>query len=452
MGVVGRVVANLLLNKRVEPGDMTIELESTGDVEPGQLIYLSTQSPVDSRGYKKVAVALVSSVEGRALTLNRQMDFYFDIAETSVTVSEPARAVFENVEFVLSPGRRFDFRRLSSVVLRNCSVVSPEDKVTDGLFIGESCNVLIENMTISGGRYPVQITNGTYNATVNNLYASGSWHPIDASVWASDVFINNANAVNCDQLIQCHPAFNVWFRHCKDVASRNIESICLRCIGGGIEDCEIYSAKPPSNLSIDGARLRPEYHYLASRFDRTYRRVKTNDQLSASFCRKMIVEDCEASGIVVDGYSFKVGEVEWRGVNNIPSTNIRRCKITSQRVPIIEPESENGTLVIDRLKMPDAGQPWAFRFQAKSNGTLSFQLKLVGIWEHPYRDYRIEVSVEGQSFSAFIRHKAVRHYAAQVLSGAEWLAVDVSDNEPVITCNAHILPGICQVRITEVKG
>lgn len=425
-GIGANKICSSVLRAQVDPGQHFIEIVDAASIRPGQLLKLSANSSVDTGyNYKKIAIAQVSAVRNKTITLNRTLDFHFGIKETKVDFYNPVSAKFENVEFVILPGKRVDFRRLTSVILRNCTIYAQENLSSDGLFIAESCNVWIENLKIIGGRYPLQITQGTYNTRISNLHAENCWHPVDASVWARDVEIENASAVNVKQLIQCHPCFNVWFRKCADV---NENDPLLRCIGGGLEDCKLTKTSDGPK-SISGAWLHPEYNYLSDRFERTYRRVHTNGFLTSSNCRKMIIEDCTARGVYVDGYSFRVPEVEWRGVNKVAETRIRRSKITSRRVPVVAASGNGGMLKFDRRSLPDVGQPWEFSFKQQTDGKLFFCLMLVDIWEQPIKRFRIEAKMDWETKVAFVSHNTTKPYSAEVIYGGDWIAVSATEED-----------------------
>lgn len=423
-------VATVKLKTPVAAGAAIIELDTASEVEPGQLLYFSTQSPVDkSYNYKKTAVAIVSAVAGNLVTLNRQLHFHFDTAETTVAISEPARVEFDNVEFVVTPGKRFDFRRLSGVQFRNCRIVSQRDLSADGLFIGDSANVWIENATIDGGRYPIQITNGTYNTHVRNLWAENTWHPIDASAWAADVFVDNAAGANMQQLVQCHPSFNVWFRNCSDVMSRDSEAIFLRCIGGGLENCHLISPKPASRIGISGPWLHPRYVYLADNAERIYRNVTTTDYLSASFCRRMIVENCNAAGVFIDGHAFNVGELEWRGVNTVGVTSTRRVQVKAEGNPVVAGYlAEDGVYEIDRRSMANVGH-WRFEFEAPK----AFRLGLFDIWEPRHRTFQLE------GFQPAILRCDTKTQQVDVEAEIDWLAATLErrDGRLWLSCQSQ---------------
>lgn len=305
------------LAAEVSFGDRSVTLSDATGVTVGDVIFFNTSTPVDvTYGYAKVMSMKVSGVSGSVVQLSEPANFNFTTGETTITVFEPAQLEISDTTFVNASGKRTDFQYLSHSTLTDCKI-SAANISTDGWFIYGCHNVLIVRPQCTLSRYSIVVSGGTRNTTITDLFANGVRHPVDPQIWAYNTKIYRAHAVNTQTLINCHPSFETWYIDCKDHAQASQPAYALRCLGGGLIDCEFNEQGSSVTNPSAGAIMRPDYEWLQDEYDRYYTRCKSQTTfLSAAYARNVFIEDCSFPYFSMDGISSEIsGGVFWRGEN-----------------------------------------------------------------------------------------------------------------------------------------
>lgn len=316
-------------------GAWSIQLTSAAGVTPGQLIRLSTATPVDaSFGYTKQAVFKVADVTGTTVFLSDPLNFGFTVAETTVTIRASASLLLNGIGVKQQPGvdKRFDLTGLQDCVMENVYIEGLSAYNGDPFLISGCYGVTARDTTIVNGRYPINVTNGSRRLLFDGVYGTSNRHPVDCNTWAYGVTIRRLVGVDTEASLQCHPSFEIHFEDCTDLSvSSPAGGIGLRCIGGSVKRCRTSNITGNAISDAQGPNLLAAYQSLAQAYKRVYEDIESNTAiLSAGDVGKLEIRRCKVPNISVDGVSSRIGSI------SIDSeTTFTASRMTLARIPVV---------------------------------------------------------------------------------------------------------------------
>jgi hypothetical protein len=328
----GIVAATTTLSADVTDEDKLISVTSATNMAEGQLIYLNTNTPVDSGfGYKKQSVFLNSNISGNTIYLSDPSNFSFTTAETTVTAYQPASLYMDGINVVVNGvDKRFDTFGLQNVYIQNATFQGYAEFLGDVWFIAFCYNVFGENLKLIRGRYTINASAGSRNLNFNNIFAKDCRHPIDCNTWTFNTRISNLTGINTQGCIQSHPCFEVYFENCSDF-SEDFGYVGIRCVGGGVKNVIVNGVNSTPVSGSQSPLLLPAFEYLGQKYTRTYENVQSKTAiLSVAFLKTLYVKDCNVPSITVDGVNVSNISVDTNTTITTP--------MFLRRIPVLSPD------------------------------------------------------------------------------------------------------------------
>ncbi|MER9651756.1 ubiquitin-activating E1 FCCH domain-containing protein [Mesorhizobium sp. M0199] len=336
------VATDVGLTSPVGWGDRTIAITSAAGIQVGDLIYLETDTPVESSyGYYKQMLGVVGLISGNKVSLAEPSNFDFALTETSISVYRSGKLTLERVSWRCVAGARLDFTNLRAPYF--CSATLEGDSAQgepggiDCLIVSKCEGVLGERLRLLNSRYAINVSNASANSTFRDIYAEGCRHPIDANSWARNTLVQRLEGLSNVASVECHPSFETKFEDITEtmLPRQEAPSVGLRCLGGYAKRVK---ATDPSGVLVPGGGgvlLLPAYRYLGQLYDRIYEEVESfHGGLGATNVRGLYIRRCKVPTIDVDARTSFIGFVEV-DEQSVATANVRR---TIQRTaPRAEP-------------------------------------------------------------------------------------------------------------------
>ncbi|MER9248398.1 ubiquitin-activating E1 FCCH domain-containing protein [Mesorhizobium sp. M0590] len=338
------VATDLALTSPVEWGDRTIGISSAAGIQIGDLIYLDTDTPVESSyGYHKQMLGVVGLISGNKVSLAEPSNFDFALTETSISVYRSGYLTLERVSWRCVAGTRLDFTNLRAPYFCGATLegdsAQGEPGGIDCLIVSKCEGVLGERLRLLNSRYAINVSSASANSTFRDIYAEGCRHPIDANSWARNTLVQRLEGLNNVASVECHPSFETKFEDITEtmLPRQEAPSVGLRCVGGHAKRVK---ATDPSGALVaggGGVLLLPAYRYLGQLYDRVYEDVESlHGGLGATNVRGLYITRCKVPTIDVDARTSFIGFVEV-DEQSVAAANVRRTiQRTAQRAePIL---------------------------------------------------------------------------------------------------------------------
>ena len=223
--------------------------------------------------------------------------------------------------------------------------------------------------------------------------------------------------------IQCHPSFLTRFVRCRDFNSEG--GVGLRGLGCSTEDCTVSNRAHKPGKTVQYPPLKAEYSYLGDFYDARHVRLRSDTAgLSAAFCRRFIVEDCQVPEIHIDGFQSVEG-VSLDVVKSVEIDERTKADLYIRRAPVaasgkivqVEASEEDGYKVVRARKnsrarlraqaaLSNRAAQWRERRGRTALPPISLKLKHNwGIWERTRR----RLSIRLDASSSTLGHAAKRY-------------------------------------------
>lgn len=258
--------------------DITITLASVAGIELGDLLYIDTDTPVETGWrYRKQCIRRVAGVVGNVVQLDQALDFWFTTAEqTTVNVYAPGTFCSDGLDWEFNGNVSNNDRKMALRWLVG-------SRVTNGLMVGQApgwnanwtdgfktigCDdTIYDGMDFEKLRYAPQITSGSRYTQVKNGYVKECRH-LDCNNWSQDTLFENLQGIATDGIIQCHPCIRPTWRNCHDSVTRaGLYGIDLRGLGETVENCSTHSVNG-ANANTNSIVLDSDYAEMAGTFTR----------------------------------------------------------------------------------------------------------------------------------------------------------------------------------------
>ena len=337
LGFQSTLAATTTLSADITDENQSISVTSAANMAEGQIIYLDTNTPVDSGySYRKRSTFLISNISGTTIYLSDPSNFSFTTAETTVYTYQPASLYMDGINVVQNGvDKRFDTFFLQNVYIQNATFQGYAEFNGDVWFIGVCYNVFGENLKLIKGRYTINASVAARNLFFNNIFAKDCRHPIDCNTWTFNTRISNLTGINTQGAITSHPCFEVYFENCTDFSeSTPTGGIGIRCVGGGVKNVTVSNITGTVIFDVQSPLLLPAYAYLGQKYTRTYENIKSNTAgLAGDFLKTLYIKNCDVPAIGVDGVGSGV-------VSNISidTNTIVATPMTLRRIPVLSPD------------------------------------------------------------------------------------------------------------------
>ncbi|WP_210335011.1 ubiquitin-activating E1 FCCH domain-containing protein [Mesorhizobium mediterraneum] len=336
------VATGLMLTSAVAWGDRTVTISSASGIQNGDLVYLDTDTEVESSyGYDKQTLGVVGLISGNNISLVEPSNFDFATAETSISAYRSGKLILQGVSWKCTVGNKLDFTNLRAPYFCDATIegtsAQGEPDGIDCLMVNKCEGVLGERLRLLNSRYTINVSNASANSTFRDIYAEGCRHPVDANFWARNTLVQRLEGLNNVASVECHPSFETKFEDVREMMlpGQAASSVGLRCLGGHAK--RVKATDPTGALVAGGGGvlLLPAYRHLGQLYDRVYEDVESlHGGLGATNVRGMYVRRCKVPTIDADARTSFIGFVEVDD-QSAATANIRR---TVQRTaPRAEP-------------------------------------------------------------------------------------------------------------------
>lgn len=343
-------------------GAKSLILSSVDGLSVGDLVYLVTNTPVDSAySYKKQEVSSIINIIGAEIFLSDALALPFTVAETTVSIYAPATLRIDEIGFKSIGSNTVGLSLLQRSRLNNIRLTGDSGRTTDQLYIQGCRDLIARSIDINGGRYPVEITNASRHILFDGVSAIGSHHPIDTSTWSNDVTIKNMSAINVVSAIESHPSIDVKYEDCNVECNYPSGGIGLRCLGGHVKRCKVTTTAQSGVMDDQGPIMNAAYQALSQKYTRVYDEVEAPQAvLSARDMGGLEIRRSVAANVNVDGTGSRLGYVEIDDKTKIVDL---ASEMVLSRIPVrshkhhvwVAPYIDGGFSVLNPRRTPGLG-------------------------------------------------------------------------------------------------